>query len=84
MTDLDQRIEKHRREHDHLAGRQLNPWGKEHRRLYLAIEAATSIEERDLAQKALRDHYDTRFSPTMSANLLAEQTRRNAIADGQR
>ena len=83
MTDLDQRIAEHRREHDHLAGRQLSSWGKEHRQLRFAIETATSIEERDLAQKALCDHYDTRFSPTMSANLLAEQTRRNAVADGQ-
>lgn len=26
MTDLDQPIAEHRREHDHLDGRQKNPW----------------------------------------------------------
>lgn len=83
MTDLDQRIADHRREHDHLAGRQKNPWAIEYGRLSSLIGTATSIEERDAAQKALRDHCETRFGPVVSQRMLEVQTERNALADAQ-
>ncbi len=67
---------------DTLAGRQKTPWAIEYRRLSDAITAAPSIEERDRAQKALRDHCDTRFKPVVSQTMLAVQTQKNALADG--
>lgn len=66
-----------------LAGRPKTPWAIEYRRLSDAITAATSIEKRDRAQKALRDHCDARFKPVVSQRMLEVQTERNAIADAR-
>ncbi|WP_010219826.1 hypothetical protein [Sphingomonas sp. PAMC 26621] len=68
---------------DHFAGRQKNPWAIEYGCLSVLIDAATSVEERDSAQKALRDHCDTRFKPVVSQRMLEVQTERNAIADAR-
>lgn len=68
---------------DHLAGRQKNPWAIEYSRLNGLIDAATSVEERNARQKALRDHCDTRFKPVVSLRMLEVQTERNAIADAR-
>lgn len=67
----------------HLIGRQKNPWAIEYSRLNSLIDAATSIEERNVRQKALRDHCDTRFKPVVSQRMLDVQTERNAIADAR-
>jgi hypothetical protein len=68
---------------DHLAGRQKTAWAIEYGRLSGLIEVATSIGQRDSAQKALRDHCDTRFKPVVSQRMLEVQTERNAIADAR-
>lgn len=68
---------------DHLASRQKNAWAIEYSRLSGLIKVATSVGQRDSAQKALRDHCDTRFRPVVSQRMLEVQTERNAIADAQ-